>query len=232
MTTMKNAETMTNGVIELIDDEITLTGSPPYDLPETIGPNLINKLFSYHQDDHRFIGLLAGDFTSKARERLMQTCRSLGGTFWNLYRINAKQWVSVTSENGKWCIDRFSMVYEAEVAAPKIERIAISNRNMRFVLTPRGWKTFQEFEWLFSETVLAHIEKFIVSQTERHEAQMESLCEISKVIRSEFTTRQVAVASDKGVEVQPVSGLACLGTHLWKLPKGLEFLNEVDTNED
>jgi len=223
---------MTNGLIDLVDDEVTLIGSPPYDFPSTIGPNLVNKLFEYPQDDHRFLGLLSSDFTSKARERFMQTCRSLGGVFWNQYRKNATQWVSVTSENGKWCIDRFSMIYEAEVAAPKIERIAITNRKLKFVLTPRGWKTFDEFEWLFSETVLAHIEKFMLQQTERHEAQMSSLCEISKVIRSEFTTRQIAVVSDKGVEVQPVSGLACLDTHKWKLPKGLEFLDEVDVNSD
>jgi len=224
----KNVETMTNGTIELRDDEVYLNGAAPYDFVGTISPALITKLFIYPPEDIRFIGTLSSDFTAKAREHLMKTCRSLGGVFWNLYRKNALQWVSLTSETGKWAIDRFSMIYEAEVAAPKIERIAISNRNMRFVLTPRGWKTFAEFEWLFSESVTTHIEKFIVTQTERHEAQIASLCEISKVIRSEFTTRQLSVASDKGVEVQPVSGLACLDTQKWRLPEGLEFLDEVE----
>ena len=230
--TTKSVEMTTNGLIELKDDEICLSGSPPYDFPANMTPSLITKLFSYPQNDPRFIAVLAADLTSKARERLMQTCRSLGGGFWAIYRQNALNWVSVTSDTGKWAIERFNMIYEAEVAAPKIERIAISNRNMRFVLTPRGWKTFAEFEWVFNESVVAHIEKFIIQETEKHDARINFLTEISKVIRSEFITRQIAVASDKGVEVQPVSGLACLETQRWKLPKGLEFLDEVNPDDE
>lgn len=224
----KNVEKMISSIIELVDDEIVLTGPPPYDFPSNLSPSLIDKLFGYPQEDPRFIGTLSNDFTSRARERLMQTCRSLGGQFWSIYRKNAINWVSVTSDDGKWCIERFNMIYEAEVAAPKIERIAISNRNMRFVLTPRGWKTFAEFEWLFNESVIAHIEKFIIQETGRHDARISSLCEISKVIRSEIITRKVTVVSDRGVEVQPVSGFACLDSQKWKMPKGLEFLDEVE----
>ncbi len=230
--TTKSVEMTTNGLIELKNEEICLSGSPPYDFPSNLTPSLINKLFSYPQEDPRFIGTLSSDLTSKARERLMQTCRTLGGVFWSVYRQNALNWVSVTSDTGKWAIERFNMIYEAEVAAPKIERVAISNRNMRFVLTPRGWKTFAEFDWIFSESVTTHIEKFIIQETEKHDAKVACLAEISKVIRSEFITRQIAVASEKGVEVQPVSGLACLESQRWKLPKGLEFLDEVHPDDE
>jgi hypothetical protein len=220
------------GCIYVRDGVLKVPGIPPYSLPESIDPTFVKLLFAAPPGDEHFIGELASGFLQPERSRLFHACRNLGGDSWETYRTNAMKWAWLVSDSGTWDISGLRMVYMAEVNAPKLIKLAICDRNIRFVDTPLGWMTFPEFKWKFGEDVVTHIEAFAAATDAKHNELMRHLQEIALSAKSEMIVKEAVVVTPQGVQTMPIAGLANIPTKNWTLPAGYSFLEEVNATEE
>lgn len=209
-----------------IDGEIVVAGTPPYDPPQSITVELVKRLFSYPQGHEFFLPTLAADFSSIARSRLLTSCRSFGGDMWAAYKANALKWATLTSDDGKWHVGTFFMIYEADVGSPWISRIAITDRNIRLVQTPIGWLTFAEFMWRYDMSVQEHLETELAVRTGEHELFCAHIRDVIEHVSAELVIAPLIVASDEGVGTKECVGLQSTHHKHWRLPDGLTFLDE------
>lgn len=216
------------GVIVFVDGQIQVQGPPPYDPPASITADFIRKLFSYPQGHEFFLPTIASDFSSNMRSRLLKACRNIGGDIWAAYKLNAIRWASLTSDDCAWHTDRFFMVYEAEVEAPLISFLSITDRNIRLVHTPVGWLTFAEFSWRYDQTVQEHLELYLQDKAREHDALCQKIKEIIEHAAADLTIAPLTVAGHDGVGTKEFVGLTTIQHKSWRLPDGLTFLDDPD----
>lgn len=214
------------GVLAYIDGEVTLKGDPPYDMPADMPETFIRKLMTYPKGHDFFIPALARYFTSQARSRLLNTCRSLGGDLWQMYRAEAVKWASLTSDTGQWETDKFFFVYQAELSSPLIDQVGVTDRNIRLVHTQLGWLTFAEFIWRYDETVADHLHAYLAERQREHDALCERIQHIVTAITSDLVLAPLVVAGPGGVEKRAFVGLQAVEKKNWPLPQGLAFLDD------
>lgn len=217
--------TAKRGILSLVDGEIVLQGDPPYDMPADLTQAFVRKLFSYPKGHELFIASLSHYFTSQARSRLLNTCRSLGGDTWQLYRSEAVKWASLTSDTGQWETERFFFVYQAELSTPLIDRVGVTDRNIRLVHTSLNWLTFAEFVWRFDETVADHLNSYLALKQAEHDALCDRIQGIITAVTSDLVLAPLTVAGPTGVEKREFVGLRDVEKKRWALPEGLSFLD-------
>lgn len=228
MTKISNKTLKPRGILSYISGEIVAEGPAPYDLPINVTTDFVSKLFSYKKEHPMFLPVIAADLTSHARSKLLQSCRNMGGEYWKAYRSAALKWASLTSDDGVWHLDKFFLVYEAEVAAPFVDRLVISDRNIRLVHTPVGWLTFAEFVWRYEENVEDHLKKYLSEKQREHDKLCDHIKSIIDHAVSDLVLAPLIVAGPQGVEKREFIGLQVTEKKLWPLPGGLTFLDEPE----
>jgi hypothetical protein len=226
MTTTQPHQKKSNaGTLSYVDGEIVQNGEPPYDMPADMTEAFVRKLLTYPKGHTLFLPAHAACFSSEARSRLLNTCRSMGGDVWQLYRSEAIKWATVTSDTGKWEMQHFFFVYEAELSSPLIDRVGVTDRNIRLVRTPLGWLTFAEFIWRYDENVADHLNSYLDQKRKECSDLCERIQGIITAVTSDLVLAPIVVAGPAGVEKRSCVGLQAVDKRQWPLPKGLAFLD-------
>jgi hypothetical protein len=213
------------GSLTYVDGEVVAVGAPPYDLPVDMSELFVRKLLTYPKGHTLFLPSIAACFTSQARGLLLNTCRGFGGETWQMYRNEAVKWVSMTSDTGQWETKSFFFVYNVELSSQLIDRIGVTDRNIRLVHTPQGWLTFAEFIWRYDETVADHLNSYLDQKRKEHSDLCERIQGIITAVTSDLVLAPLIVAGPAGVEKKDCIGLRAVEKSQWPLPKGLAFLD-------
>jgi hypothetical protein len=224
MSTKKISSAKSNGRVELVDNKLVIKGKIPYQLPSHLDSKFLEAFLSSTPEDEVFIGDVLHSVLPGERKRMYEACKSIGGNTWDLYKAVAKKWVSVINNDDKWNLDHYRIIYDVEVGAPYIERIAISDGNFRFVITPMGTFSYAEFKWRFQQDVGEHIEAF--KQTKISNLDVIMACATATII-----SKYCIVYTKDGVKKQLCVGLDSQPPERWKMPDGVQFLSEDSTDD-
>lgn len=215
------------GVLGFVGGEVVMQGEEPYDMPADMSEAFVRKLMTYPEGHTFFLPVISGYFTSHARGRLLATCRTIGGDVWQMYRAAAVKWASLTSDTGKWEVERFFFVYKEALASPLIDSIGVTDRNIRLVHTPLGWLTFAEFIWRYDETVADHLNSYLAERQREHDVLCARIQGVIDAVTSDLVLAPLVVAGPSGVETREFVGLRAVDRKQWPLPNGLAFLDEA-----
>ncbi len=208
------------------EGEITISGPPPYGLPEEIDDEFVEALFAKDPGEPGFIGELALNIPKDEKMRLRRACKELRGSSWTLYCQHASRWAGLVNPDNVWHMEDFVTVYEAEISRSASEgvwahRVIITTANIRFVETPRGLFTFPEFQWHYGQNIVEYIAAFQAEEMTRLE-------EVKEHISSELLYRNLTVVDPRGnVVTQRFAGLASKDSKDWRLPKGYSFMADA-----
>lgn len=207
------------GKVMLRESGLKLDGTPPYNLPDHLDQDFLERLLSSPPGDELFIGELAQHFTPYDKERLRAVCRSIGGALYRRYAREASCWAAVLNPDNQWHPEDFTLVYEAEVNTAWAYRVLITTSNIRFVRTPRGLFSFPEFNYNYGIDIVTHLRNW-QKKVEDH------LNDVARHISADLIKRKLTVSTPEGEIARieyPV--LATLPRNQWRVPDGYTVLD-------
>jgi len=206
------------GHLKLINGKLVKEGYSPYYLPAVISREFVLELLNVERDSEFFIGELAKHFVFSDKRRLAHTCKQLGNDVFALYRQHAYKWAAVINEDNKWRLEDFTSVYEARIDTGWVDRIVITKSGTRFCVTADKILTFAEFQWVYGQTILDHLDS-------KKQQELDRLEQVKKMIQSELISLRLCVVDSAGlVHTKEYIGLEDQDPRDWRLPDGMTFL--------
>jgi hypothetical protein len=207
------------GEIRLTSNGLAFHGRPPYVFPAAITADLIHALQKLEPGDPGFIGELATELVPSEKRRLLATCKALGQPYHQWWARLAITWAPILNEDNKWHLEDFRFIYRAEINVGWAREVMISDHNYRFVQTPRGLFTLPEFEWVYRQSLLGHLQ-------DMQERQHAELAAVRRHLEASLVSVVVVLADRAGKEQkQQLRVLSCQTPDDWQIPAGLRLVS-------